>query len=176
MKGLNGNSIFLPAAGFFADTTLLSAGIHGGYWSRSPNGSYNASCLAFRSVGPDWTVSYRRFNSYNAATKVAVLQAVGEKMERVKIGEAGRYIEPPGHWELVEVRPGVWMLVWVDGPIDPRARPGKDFRFKNYIHRVDRIAVQRVNEEQQILHLRGKDGLHITLNVFGLAEKAVLQR
>ena len=120
--------------------------------------------------------TFRRFNSYNAATKLAVLQAVGEKMERLKIGEAGRYIDPPGHWELVEVRPGVWILVWVDDPIDPRATPGRDFRFKDYMHRIDRVAIQRVNAGQQIMHLRGRDGLHITLNVFGSAEQAILQR
>lgn len=118
--------------------------------------------------------TFRRFNSYNPATKVAVLQAVGEIMEQGKIGDAGRYVDPPGHLVWVEIKPGWMILMWVDdpkNPIDPKARPGKDFRFNDYIHRIDRVGVQRVNGEQQILHLRGKDGLHVTLNVFGTREK-----
>lgn len=119
--------------------------------------------------------TFRRFNSYNAATKLAVLQAVGEKMEQVKIDKTGYYIDLPGHWIRVEVAPGIFIWIWVVW-IDPRAIPGKDFRLKDHIHRIDRVAIQHISKGQQILHLRGKDGLHITLNVFGSAGKALLQR
>ena len=40
----NGNSIFLPAAGYRSDTSLYDAGSYGDYWSRSLDTSYN---LAF---------------------------------------------------------------------------------------------------------------------------------
>ena len=37
----NGNSIFLPAAGYRYDTSLSYAGSYGNYWSRSLRTSYN---------------------------------------------------------------------------------------------------------------------------------------
>ena len=39
VTGPNGNSIFLPAAGWRYETSLFYAGDNGGYWSSSPNGS-----------------------------------------------------------------------------------------------------------------------------------------
>ena len=59
----NGNSIFLPAAGYRDDTTLYCAGSDGDYWSRSLNlydDSY-ASCLLFGSNHwncSDWNSRY----------------------------------------------------------------------------------------------------------------------
>ena len=49
----NGNSIFLPAAGYRNDTSLGSAGSRGFYWSRSLSTSYsdNACYLYFNSGG-----------------------------------------------------------------------------------------------------------------------------
>ena len=57
----NGNSIFLPAAGYRCDSPLYSAGSFGYYWSSSlytdyPNGAYN---LSFDSNSVDW-VYYNR--------------------------------------------------------------------------------------------------------------------
>lgn len=51
VKGVNGNSVFLPASGYYSDDTLLSLGKDGYYWSRSlgsNNFSY-ASSLSFTS-------------------------------------------------------------------------------------------------------------------------------
>ena len=52
----NGNSIFLPAAGFRYDSDLYSAGSDGYYWSSSLNSSFSnfAYVLYFYSSGVDW--------------------------------------------------------------------------------------------------------------------------
>lgn len=58
----NGNSIFLPAAGFRFDTGLYAAGSYGDYWSRSLTPSYsdNARYLYFYS-GRIYTDAYGRY-------------------------------------------------------------------------------------------------------------------
>ena len=52
--GPNGNSIFLPAAGYYADSKLNDKGTRGAYWSGSHSGSitYNANDLDFFSNNP----------------------------------------------------------------------------------------------------------------------------
>ena len=52
----NGNSIFLPAAGYRYDSSLRNAGSYGGYWSSSLNTSYSsyAYYLRFSSSYVDW--------------------------------------------------------------------------------------------------------------------------
>ena len=59
----NGNSIFLPAAGYRDDTSLSYAGSYGYYWSRSlyASNSYNACSLNFGSSYVDWSRSYRDY-------------------------------------------------------------------------------------------------------------------
>lgn len=47
----NGNSIFLPAAGYRDDTSLDDAGSNGNYWSRTLNGTLLAYDLYFYSDG-----------------------------------------------------------------------------------------------------------------------------
>jgi hypothetical protein len=59
----NGNSIFLPAAGYRGDSSLDNAGSYGTYWSRSlstdyPSLAYN---LYFNSDGVDWYYDYYRY-------------------------------------------------------------------------------------------------------------------
>ena len=56
----NGNSIFLPAAGYRFNSDLNDAGYYGFYWSSSLNTSYpsNAYCLCFYSYGVDWRNKY----------------------------------------------------------------------------------------------------------------------
>lgn len=58
----NGNTIFLPAAGYRYDASLYSAGATGGYWSRTRSSDYPsyAFCLYFNSDRVNW-VSYGRF-------------------------------------------------------------------------------------------------------------------
>ena len=54
VKGPNGNSIFLPAAGNRYGSSLNAAGSYGGYWSSAPYGSYyviSACSLNFNSDG-----------------------------------------------------------------------------------------------------------------------------
>ena len=56
VTGLNGNSIFLPAAGFRdCDGDVRVAGSYGGYWSSSPGGSERAWYLHFFSGGVGMT-------------------------------------------------------------------------------------------------------------------------
>ena len=52
----NGNSIFLPAAGYRYDASLDDAGSYGNYWSRSLSTSYSYSAcnLCFSSIYVDW--------------------------------------------------------------------------------------------------------------------------
>ena len=61
--GPNGNSIFLPAAGYRWDEYLYNAGSYGYYWSSTqyPSNSYGAYDLSFDSGSADWDGSYRHF-------------------------------------------------------------------------------------------------------------------
>ena len=54
--GPNGNSIFLPAAGYryYSSGSLSSVGSLGYYWSASPNGSYDGRGLGFYSGYWGW--------------------------------------------------------------------------------------------------------------------------
>ena len=49
VTGPNGNSIFLPAAGYRYGSSLSCAGGNGCYWSSTPGGTNNASSLYFNS-------------------------------------------------------------------------------------------------------------------------------
>ena len=59
----NGNSIFLPAAGYRSGTSLGNAGSNGYYWSRSldTSYSYNACNLGFNSSSISTYYSYRYY-------------------------------------------------------------------------------------------------------------------
>lgn len=61
VKAANGNTIFLPAAGFFDEASVSSAGFYGTYWTGSPYDSWNyqASCLDFGSTGQGQYANYR---------------------------------------------------------------------------------------------------------------------
>ena len=61
VTGPNGNSIFLPAAGYRHGSSLGYAGSYGNYWSSTPNGTYNAYYLYFSS-GIHYTNWYYRDN------------------------------------------------------------------------------------------------------------------
>ena len=55
LTGPNGNSIFLPAAGYRHDTSLYNAGFGGYYWSATPySDSFTACCLYFNDDYYDW--------------------------------------------------------------------------------------------------------------------------
>ena len=60
---INGNSIFLPAAGYRNGSGLDYAGSHGNYWSGSLSTSNSscAYCLSFSSAGVNWSSSYSRY-------------------------------------------------------------------------------------------------------------------
>ena len=63
VTGSNGNSIFLPAAGYRYGTSSYYVGSVGYYWSSSPYGGYvdDAFYLSFNSDGYDWDRDYRYF-------------------------------------------------------------------------------------------------------------------
>ena len=63
ITGPNGNSIFLPAAGYRYDSDLSNAGSYGGYWSSSLSSydSLNAYNLYFNSDYVDWVNFGRTF-------------------------------------------------------------------------------------------------------------------
>lgn len=72
VTGPNGNSIFLPAAGYRGYTSLDDAGSYGYYWSATPySDSYGACYLSFNSDYYDW-------NYYNRLTG-QVVRPVSEK-------------------------------------------------------------------------------------------------
>ena len=62
--GLNGNSIFLPAAGYMYGSSLLDAGSLGSYWSSSLYTDYypNSACNVFFDSGG---VNWYKFNRYD---------------------------------------------------------------------------------------------------------------
>ena len=62
VTGPNGNSIFLPAAGYRYGTGVSQQGSHGDYWSSSLNSSSSdyAYNLYFGSYYYDWASNYRR--------------------------------------------------------------------------------------------------------------------
>ncbi len=67
VTGPNGNSIFLPAAGYRDGTDLNYSGSYGYYWPSSlyeGNSSYNACSLYFGSSGYDWS-SYSRYYGHS---------------------------------------------------------------------------------------------------------------
>ena len=57
--GSNGNSIFLPAAGYRNGSSLYGVGSGGNYWSSTPYNSNDAYYLHFDSSGQDMYLSYR---------------------------------------------------------------------------------------------------------------------
>ena len=61
----NGNSIFLPAAGYRYDGNLYHAGSDGYYWSSSlyTSGSYSAYFVVFYSSSVDWFCFNRRYGA-----------------------------------------------------------------------------------------------------------------
>ena len=62
VTGPNGNSIFLPAAGFRNGSSLFCAGSYGYYWSYTPDGSLDrAYSLDFNSDGPVMDFLYRYY-------------------------------------------------------------------------------------------------------------------
>ncbi len=61
VTGPNGNSLFLPAAGYRLGTSLSNAGSDGYYWSATPAGnSYSAYFLYFDSDYYDWYYGFNR--------------------------------------------------------------------------------------------------------------------
>ena len=60
-SNINGNSIFLPAAGYRDDSSLRNVGSYGYYWSSSLNSSYSygAYCLIFSSDYVGWSSNDR---------------------------------------------------------------------------------------------------------------------
>ena len=62
VTGPNGNSIFLPVAGYRLDTSLYLGGSFGNYWSSTPleSLSYSACSLYFLGTNFDWN-SYNRY-------------------------------------------------------------------------------------------------------------------
>ncbi len=63
VTGPNGNSIFLPAAGYRDGTSLYYEGSYGHYWSSTPleYNSYGACSLHFSSNYYAWSNSYRSY-------------------------------------------------------------------------------------------------------------------
>ena len=61
--GPNGNSIFLPAAGYRSYTNVYEQGSYGAYWSGTlfEGGSNNAYCLYFDDGGVGWSDHYRGY-------------------------------------------------------------------------------------------------------------------
>jgi len=67
VTGSNGNSIFLPAAGYRYGTSLYYAGSHGYYWSSTADEDYSryAYCLIFRSGFNYWSSYGPRGNGFS---------------------------------------------------------------------------------------------------------------
>ena len=69
----NGNSIFLPAAGYRRDTSLSSAGSYGLYWSRSLFASYSVSAYYLDFVSSDVS-TYGSYRCYGRSVRPVRVQ------------------------------------------------------------------------------------------------------
>ena len=78
VEGPNGNSIFLPAAGFRSGSLLYYAGSLGYYWSPAPNESYSNNAY------------YLDFNS-NCLGMINSRRLIGQSVRPVSGGEAAQY-------------------------------------------------------------------------------------
>ena len=65
VTGPNGNTLFLPAAGYRSGTSLKNVGKTGGYWQRSIHSTFssNAYFLTFRSGSIEWDGDFRFYGS-----------------------------------------------------------------------------------------------------------------
>ena len=66
VTGPNGNSIFLPAAGYRLGTSLYNDGYYGDYWSSTPNDYYDddfAYYLGFY-IGREYVLNIYRYNGF----------------------------------------------------------------------------------------------------------------
>jgi hypothetical protein len=63
--GPNGNSIFLPSAGYYYGAYLNYEGSYGQYWSSTPSANYHAFRLIFNNVNADWYYSDCRVNGFS---------------------------------------------------------------------------------------------------------------
>ena len=61
----NGNSIFLPVAGYRDGSSLSGAGTLGCYWSSSPSDKYNAKRLSLNTSSPTTNYNYERNYGYS---------------------------------------------------------------------------------------------------------------
>lgn len=113
--------------------------------------------------------TFRRFKLFNLATKREILRSVGEALDRIKPSIVMPTPDNPlGRIGLAEIRPDVWIWVCVEDPVNPLAFTGKKFRYVDSFLLTDSVATYQVNRQQQIILLRNKGGLRITLNVFGI--------
>ena len=73
VAGPNGNTLFLPAAGYRYDSSLSGAGSNVCYWSRALNSSYplNAYYVYFNSGDVFWSFSYRFYGFSVRAVRVS---------------------------------------------------------------------------------------------------------
>ena len=87
----NGNSIFLPAAGYRYVTSLKYAGSYGYYWSRSlaASHSYYASSLYFYSSDIDTYLSYRYFGRSVRPVRVIAVSNIELSQTELSVKVAG---------------------------------------------------------------------------------------
>lgn len=112
--------------------------------------------------------TFRRFNSYNVATKHAILGAVGKLLDEMVREDVGLYIQGSGPRKrpILIFVDGEWKVVWLPDPIAPYATPS-DFSYKKIMESMERVAIEKVDASHHIVKLKGKDGVQFTLNVFG---------
>ena len=89
LTGPNGNSIFLPAAGYYWDDNLHNAGNSGYYWSstQDPSASYGAFRLLFRSGDEYWISTIDRF--YGLTVRPVVCASLAVSIETFCLGVGG---------------------------------------------------------------------------------------
>ena len=72
VTGPNGNSIFLPAAGFRLGSSLRDAGSYGGYWGSTPDEGGSSSAYSLYFGSDDHFMIH--FNRYNGLSVRPVLE------------------------------------------------------------------------------------------------------
>ena len=120
ITGPNGNSMFMPAAGYRTGTSLISGSREGSYWSRTVRSSGEAFCMDFSSWGLYTNNLFRQFG-YSVRAVRATLNDVHIEQQSLDLGIVNVGNTSTGELTIINC---------TDEPITITATTGEPFSFK----------------------------------------------